>query len=784
MNLGRAPFHTTPETIWENGRDRIVLSARAGGRVISWRHGEAGELVKPPDVVDGGLLRVLFGEERHPGTSHITPHLVRVVRNDARGFEVHLRHYWNTPNAIARLIGWHDKVNPCYLDGLLLDKTVLFDAALSTLTVELEITNLTGETRRLTPWLHNHFHGWVHDAFVVVAGEKQPCLWQDIYWAGHRAEPGKPMRLVHASRDGAFQVVLGASSDWLAGMVSMTRADFGDASTDGCMELRGRTLALGPGQRWRGNAFLALGESPDAWRRWATDSPVPLFGRVEDAPATGWNCDVLLPLLAHWALPEERKRGVMVLSALDKVPFTATARYAATNSFSRFHLDKKTNRAKASVVVVPLPGMSQFHVHLRGPALWKIGRSAVLDRPGISELLVLDGPADLTGKDHVEVQLLDGDTKHLSLRVEPDAVVEPRYSLQVKQTSTYLDERWRAEKSGFTGTTAAEFGEWQRQTRERFRKWIRDAVIGPAPLAPRLMERQVGPHCVREKLLLQTEPGLWLPTYLIRPKEIAQGEKLPAILFPHGSGPGKLHFAPDETADVQDPATFDQWPSPYQFAHRLRCIVLIPDRRGWGEWADANHGQRSQRAWQAGYNIVAMDVWDHLRAVEYLAQRPDVDPARIVSMGSSGGGWITMLVLGAAERVAGGIVSSSITTRPSLPEQYFDQTFGDENGPINPPPFLPLAPATILCLAAPRPLWIMDGKWDRGVLPSLPHTKDEAQAAFAKWHDEANAGRSEVARVYRLVGAQQHFQCSWFEGGHLAGFTLNHIAPWLKRVTP
>lgn len=296
------------------------------------------------------------------------------------------------------------------------------------------------------------------------------------------------------------------------------------------------------------------------------------------------------------------------------------------------------------------------------------------------------------------------------------------------------------------------------------------------------MERQSGPHCVREKILIQTEPDLWLPLYLIRPKDVPADRKLPAILFPHGSCAGKSLFAPDETEAVQNPELFDQWPSPYQFAHRLGCLVLIPDRRGWGEWSEANHGQRSQRAWNAGFNIAAMDVWDHVRAVDYLVGRPDVDTRRIVSMGSSGGGWMTLFLMGVDERLAGGIVSSSITTLPALPDQYFFQTLADENARINPPPQLPLAPATILCLAAPRALWIMDGKADPcyALTNKLPRTEEETRAAFVRWHAEANAGREEVARIYRLLGATEQYEASWFEGVHLAGFTFNNIARWLK----
>jgi hypothetical protein len=178
-----------------------------------------------------------------------------------------------------------------------------------------------------------------------------------------------------------------------------------------------------------------------------------------------------------------------------------------------------------------------------------------------------------------------------------------------------------------------------------------------------------------------------------------------------------------------------------------------------------------------------MDMWDNLRAIDYLVQRADVDTSRIVSMGGSGGGWVTTFLLGADERVAGGIDSSSPSTLPALPDQYFFQREAGQKAAINPPRELPLAAATMLCLAAPRPLWIMDGKDDPGAAMSdmLPRTDEEKRAAFARWHAESNAGREEVARVYRLLGAEDKLQASWFDGVHLAGFTFNNIAPWLRQ---
>ncbi len=442
MNTG----DSTEKFVWRGANDRLVLSPLLGGRVISWRHGDSGELVKQLDVADGGLLRVLFGEERYPGTSFVTPHLARLLYSDESGFLIHLRHFWNTPNAIARQLGWHHKVNPMYLDGLVLDKIVTFQAEQAAFLVELSITNLTNETRLISPWLHNQFGGWVRDAFVVIGGEQQPYLWQD-FWGGHRAVAGKPMRLVHAREDGTLCAVLGTSPEWLVGMASYTRADFGESSTEGCQELRGKPIALAPKQRWSANAFLALTDGVKGWQQWATESPQPLFSRVDKAPGEAWDDTLLLPLLQHWAMPEEQESGLMVVSPLDKVPFTSASRYASTNSFSRFHLDATGKRATASVVLFPLRLFESVDVELSGGADWRIEPQSLSLKPHEPLTLVLDGPVDLMCRESVQVCLTSNRHTLAVLCVEPDAAVEPRYTFQVKQTSTYLDERWRPRRA-------------------------------------------------------------------------------------------------------------------------------------------------------------------------------------------------------------------------------------------------------------------------------------------------------------------------------------------------
>jgi hypothetical protein len=74
--------------------------------------------------------------------------------------------------------------------------------------IDLSITNVTSEVRQVTPWLHNHFHGWVDHGFVVQDGEETPYLWHDVYWDGHRVGGAKSMRLVASDAPGRRFAVL------------------------------------------------------------------------------------------------------------------------------------------------------------------------------------------------------------------------------------------------------------------------------------------------------------------------------------------------------------------------------------------------------------------------------------------------------------------------------------------------------------------------------------------------------------------------------------------------
>lgn len=79
--------------------------------------------------------------------------------------------------------------------------------------------------------------------------------------------------------------------------------------------------------------------------------------------------------------------------------------------------------------------------------------------------------------------------------------------------------------------------------------------------------------------------------------------------------------------------------------------MLIFDAIAQGErrvvtnrWPTGTHNRIGTAAVRAGGSMAGLRIWDCMRAIDYLASRPDVNRERIGLMGNSGGGTMTTLV--------------------------------------------------------------------------------------------------------------------------------------------
>jgi dienelactone hydrolase len=323
-------------------------------------------------------------------------------------------------------------------------------------------------------------------------------------------------------------------------------------------------------------------------------------------------------------------------------------------------------------------------------------------------------------------------------------------------------ERFRPGQTDFT--------QWQR----RLRKILRERLGVPAQTR-RLIEAYEGPmeevemrglRYRRQRVLLQTEPDLWVPAYLCLP--LAANGRLPAVIGCQGHAKDGIKLSVGLVSDAAYAASITNGDRDYPLqAVRHGYAGFALEMRGFGELRLAediekdagNSCPRLQSlAIQAGRTLIGMRVHDIMAAVEYLQQRPDINPKQIALTGNSGGGTVTLYAAALDERIAASIPSCAFCT-------YADSIQAVPHCPCNFVPGLSvlIEMDDLAGLAAPRPQLIVAGKEDT-IFPV-----DGVREAFGR-----------LERIYEAAGAKGKVQLYVGEGGHR--YYAEPVWPFLGEV--
>jgi hypothetical protein len=132
-----------------------------------------------------------------------------------------------------------------------------------------------------------------------------------------------------------------------------------------------------------------------------------------------------------------------------------------------------------------------------------------------------------------------------------------------------------------------------------------------------------------------------VPAYLAKPLHLSR--RAPAVLFNHSHG-GGYKIGKQEFVEGR---SYLQ-PVPYAKALTdLGYVALCIDHWVFGERSHTSELDMFKAMLWQGQVLWGMMVYDSLRALDFLVQRPDVDPARIgtlgISMGSTMAWWLAAL---------------------------------------------------------------------------------------------------------------------------------------------
>jgi dienelactone hydrolase len=195
--------------------------------------------------------------------------------------------------------------------------------------------------------------------------------------------------------------------------------------------------------------------------------------------------------------------------------------------------------------------------------------------------------------------------------------------------------------------------EWL-QHRARIRRGLEDAWNFPAekcPLDPKKLGEEQRDGYRFEKLIFQTMPGVWMTAFAYVPD--GKGP-FPAILQVHGHWKGAK----------QDPVPQARCIG----AAKLGFFVLAVDAFGAGERGISKnlgeyHGEMvGATLFPIGRPLSGIQVYENMRAVDYLQSRPEVNPEKIGITGASGGGNQSMYAGCYDERIGCVVPTCSVGT--------------------------------------------------------------------------------------------------------------------------
>ncbi len=209
-----------------------------------------------------------------------------------------------------------------------------------------------------------------------------------------------------------------------------------------------------------------------------------------------------------------------------------------------------------------------------------------------------------------------------------------------------------------------------------------------------------------EKVIIESRPGHHVTANLYLP---AGEGPFPAVLFFCGH-------------EMTSKATLSYMETAILFAaNGIAAMVTDPISQGERVQFTDTEGRRILRgsttehtllnagAILTGSSVAAWELFDNVRALDYLVSRPEIDSNRIGCMGNSGGGAQTMWFIGYDDRVKASAPCSFITTRE---REYGLNGTGDGCQQIPGEGKAGLEIADYLAIFAPKPLLILAGRYD------------------------------------------------------------------------
>jgi len=304
----------------------------------------------------------------------------------------------------------------------------------------------------------------------------------------------------------------------------------------------------------------------------------------------------------------------------------------------------------------------------------------------------------------------------------------------------------------FNCKTKEEFYEWKEKLINKIKELL-GQFPEAADLKPEKLSEEEKENYIREKWVIQTEKDCFMPLYILIPK--GNKKKYPAILCCHGHGPyGKDPVAGvhNNNPDIINNIKLNNYNYGEQMAER-GYVTIVPDWRSFGERIGYHNIYAPRDICNIhflqhlilGRTLLGANIFDGMRAIDFLLTRDYVDKEKIGCMGLSFGGTMTTYLTLLDDRIkAADIICYATTTlhyaieRPNfcgsqiVPYLYKYADVGD-----------------VIAAICPKPLLIESGVND---------------TCF--WFHSAKKAHQKIKKAYEVAGVSENLWIEIFEGGH------------------
>lgn len=272
---------------------------------------------------------------------------------------------------------------------------------------------------------------------------------------------------------------------------------------------------------------------------------------------------------------------------------------------------------------------------------------------------------------------------------------------------SYLQQEAAALSAGFPPPTLSP-SDWENRRPELYQQFIE--MMGFSMEEPRTAPAVRHTGTIQEdgftieKFYFESLPGLFVPANLYLPADTSSPR--PLVLYLCGHAPGqKAHYQAHPRKLAQ-----------------LGFASLIFDTVQFGE-VDGHHWGPYNKGWfhwySRGYNPAAVELWNAIRALDYLAEREEVDMNNVGVTGISGGGSQSWYLAAADPRIK---AAAPVCGAGTLDSQIGDRRIDGHCDCMMPNNTFQMDFTDIGALIAPRPLLIAQS--DRDELYGVESTRE------------------------------------------------------------